>query len=71
MEPIIIISTISSNKSGEFFFFHVDFTELCSCFEDDSEKLTYLFAWGVKTDISCARKYQYENLGDSSHSLQQ
>ena len=37
MVTIIVISIISSNNNEGFSFFHVDFTELCSCFENDTE----------------------------------
>ena len=50
-----IVSIISSNNNEGFSFFHVDFTELCSCFENDNDKLICLFAWVVKTDTSNAR----------------
>ena len=55
MVTIIVISIISSNNNEGFSFFHVDFTELCSCFENDTDKLICLFAWVVKTDTSNAR----------------
>lgn len=54
MEPIIVISTLSSNED-DVSFFHINFIQLCGYSGDDIDMSAYLVAWGAQVDMRSSR----------------